>query len=239
MPRLADQADPAGAGDVGRDDAGVGLRPGLAMPGQFGPMIRVCSPLAHVVRPERGGVVHRDALGDHDGERDLGVDRLDHRGLGERRRHEDDRHVGAGLLHRLGDGAEDRQLGAVEVDRLCRPCAGSRRRRRWCRRRSIRRVCLEPSEPVMPWTMTLESLVSQIAMSSDPRRRELGGALGRAVHRVHPLDERVGGRVEDPPALLGVVAVQPDDQRLGDLLAALARAAPAPGRCRWRPRRRR
>src|SRR3954449_12931682 len=44
---------------------------------------------------------------------------------------------------------------------------------------SIRLVCLEPSEPVMPWTMTLESLVSQIAMSSSlPRERELGGTLG-------------------------------------------------------------
>ena len=74
----------------------------------------------------------------------------------------------------------------------------------------------------MPWTMTLESLVSQIAMSSLPRSRELGGALGRAVHRVHPLDQRVVRAVEDGPAGLGVVAVEADDERLGDLLAALA-----------------
>ena len=39
----------------------------------------------------------------------------------------------------------------------------------------------------MPWTMTLESLVSQIAMSVTPRSCELGGPLGRTVHGVHPL----------------------------------------------------
>src|SRR4051794_13194459 len=86
---------------------------------------------------------------------------------------------------------------------------------------SIRRVCLEPSAPVMPWTMTLESLVSQIAMSSLPRSRELGGALGRTVHRVHPLHQRVVRRVQDRPAGLGVVAVEADHERLGDGFAAL------------------
>src|SRR5690349_6521189 len=86
---------------------------------------------------------------------------------------------------------------------------------------SMRRVCLEPSEPVMPWTMTLESLVSQIAMSSLPRSRELGGPLGRAVHRVDPLHQRVVRTVEDGPAGLGVVAVEAHHERLGHLLAAL------------------
>src|SRR3954467_8322829 len=86
---------------------------------------------------------------------------------------------------------------------------------------SIRRPCLLPSEPVMPCTMTLESLVSQIAMSSLPRVRELGGAVGRSVHRVHPFDQRVVRLVEDLAAGLGVVAVEPDDQRLGDGVAAL------------------
>src|SRR3712207_3459769 len=86
---------------------------------------------------------------------------------------------------------------------------------------SMRRVCLEPSEPVMPWTMTLESLVSQIAMSSLPRSRELGGALGRSVHRVDPLHQRVVRPVEDGAAGLGVVAVEAHHERLGDLLAAL------------------
>ena len=35
---------------------------------------------------------------------------------------------------------------------------------------SIRAVCFDPSEPVIPWTMTLESLVRKIAMSG-PRVR--------------------------------------------------------------------
>src|SRR3954471_10098401 len=88
--------------------------------------------------------------------------------------------------------------------------------------RSIRRVCLDPSEPVMPWTMTFESLVSQMAMSR-PLRSEFGGALGGAVHGVHPLHQRVVGAVQDPRAGLRVVAVEPDDQRLDDRLAALAK----------------
>src|ERR1700753_3865081 len=86
---------------------------------------------------------------------------------------------------------------------------------------SMRRVCFEPSEPVMPWTMTLDSLVSQIAISSLPRSRELGGALGRSVHRVHPLDQRVVRSVEDGAAFLGVVAVEAHHERLADVLAAL------------------
>src|SRR4029450_10890776 len=86
---------------------------------------------------------------------------------------------------------------------------------------SIRRPCFVPSEPVMPWTMTLESLVSQIAMSSLPRSRELGGTLGRSVHRVHPLDQRVLRLIEDGAAGLGVVAVEAHHERLGDRLAAL------------------
>src|SRR3954454_4397103 len=86
---------------------------------------------------------------------------------------------------------------------------------------SIRLVCLEPSEPVMPWTITFESLVSQIAMTSLPRSRELGGALGRSVHRVHPLDQRVVRTVENGAARLGVVAVETYHERLGDRLATL------------------
>src|SRR5947207_14244930 len=73
--------------------------------------------------------------------------------------------------------------------------------------RSIRRVCLEPSDPVTPAARTRESLVSQIAMSH-PCACELGGALGGTVHRVDPLYQRVAGGVEDPPTFLGVVAVQ-------------------------------
>src|SRR6185436_4186626 len=85
---------------------------------------------------------------------------------------------------------------------------------------SMRRVCLDPSEPVMPCTITRLCSVSQTAMSRS-LRRELGDPAGRAVHRVDPLHERVGRRVEDVPTLLGVVAVQAHHQRLGDRLAAL------------------
>src|SRR3954468_17358469 len=115
---------------------------------------------------------------------------------------------------------------------------------------SIRWVCLRPSEPVMPWTMTLLFSVRKIDMSDEScsaelggplpgaRRElasggeeggpslggggELGGAAGSAVHRVHHGHQRVGGLGEDPPTLLHVVAVQPDDQRLAGLVAELA-----------------
>src|SRR3954453_7802947 len=90
---------------------------------------------------------------------------------------------------------------------------------------SIRWVCLRPSEPVMPWTMTLLFSLRKIDISSGPVRwagsgGELGGAARGAVHRVDHGDERVVGLGEDPPALLDVVAVEPDDQRLGRLVAA-------------------
>src|SRR5829696_2690486 len=103
--RLGDQPDPSGAGDVGGDDAGV--RPagadqaGAVRPDQPGG----ARPLRS--GEEDGRVVHGNALGDDDHERHRGVDALLHRRAGEARGHEDDRHVGAGLLDRLGDGAED------------------------------------------------------------------------------------------------------------------------------------
>src|SRR6266545_1420440 len=85
--------------------------------------------------------------------------------------------------------------------------------------RSIRRVCRDPSEPVTPCTMTRESLVSQIAISHPCC--QLGRARRGAVHRVDPLHQRVVRAVEDPPALVGVVAVQPYHQRLVHRLATL------------------
>src|SRR3954452_15367545 len=87
---------------------------------------------------------------------------------------------------------------------------------------SMRWVCLRPSEPVMPWTMTLLFSLRKIDISSGPVRAglggELGGPLGGAVHGVDDGDQRVVGLGEDPPALLHVVAVEPDDQRLGRLV---------------------
>src|SRR5215217_2712126 len=91
---------------------------------------------------------------------------------------------------------------------------------------SIRWVCLRPSEPVMPWTMTLLFSVRKIDISCGPvgsRGRSGGGELGGpargAVHRVHDGHQRVVGLGEDPPAFLHVVAVEADDQRLGRLVA--------------------
>src|SRR5262245_52816176 len=89
---------------------------------------------------------------------------------------------------------------------------------------SIRWVCLRPSEPVMPWTRTLLLSVRKIATVFPPlsryrAARELGRAVRGAVHRVHHLDDVVLRLVEDPAPDGGVVAVEPYDQRLGNLLA--------------------
>src|SRR3954453_17701018 len=110
---------------------------------------------------------------------------------------------------------------------------------------SMRWVCLRPSEPVMPWTMTLLFSLRKIDISGvlfsvegprpphasqargepldEAERRlgggELGGLARGAVHRVHQGHQGVVGLGEDPPALLHVVAVEPDDQRLGRLVA--------------------
>src|SRR3954467_1294764 len=110
---------------------------------------------------------------------------------------------------------------------------------------SMRWVCLRPSEPVMPWTMTLLFSLRKIDISGvlfsvqgprpphpsqargepldEAERRlgggELGGAARGAVHRVDHGHQRVVRLGEDPPALLDVVAVEPDDQRLGRLVA--------------------
>src|SRR5688572_10014353 len=91
---------------------------------------------------------------------------------------------------------------------------------------SIRWVCLRPSEPVMPWTMTLLFSLRKIDISGVSCSREgrsgggeLGGPARGAVHRVDHGHQRVVGLGEDPPALLHVVAVQAHDQRLGRLVA--------------------
>src|SRR4051812_64839 len=91
---------------------------------------------------------------------------------------------------------------------------------------SMRCVCLLPSEPVMPWTMTLLFSLRKIDMSlvscPESGRRsggEFGGPAGGAVHRVDHGHQGVVGLGEDAPALLDVVAVEADDQRLGRLVA--------------------
>src|SRR3569833_113419 len=89
---------------------------------------------------------------------------------------------------------------------------------------SMRWACLRPSDPVMPWTMTLLFSVRKIDISAVLFRRgrvggERGGAAGGAVHGVDHGHQRVVRLGEDPPALLHVVAGETDDLRLGGLVA--------------------
>src|SRR5919107_4884842 len=72
---------------------------------------------------------------------------------------------------------------------------------------SMRDVCLLPSEPVMPWTMTLLFSLRKIDICLVSCREsgrsgggEFGGPARGAVHRVHDGDQGVVGLGEDPPA---------------------------------------
>src|SRR5579884_2428555 len=91
---------------------------------------------------------------------------------------------------------------------------------------SIRAVCAVASLPVMPCTMTFESLVRKIAIGAplslrSPRlgARQLGGLVRGFVHRGNQCHQRVVRFGQDPSALFDVVAVEPDNQRLVGLLA--------------------
>src|SRR6187431_833297 len=87
--------------------------------------------------------------------------------------------------------------------------------------RSIRWVCFMPSEPVMPWTMTLESAVRKMAMGvvslfalvGSVAGGQLGGPAGGAVHGVLDEDAGVVALGQDAPALLDVVAVEAHHER--------------------------
>src|SRR5215207_4231506 len=84
---------------------------------------------------------------------------------------------------------------------------------------SIRAVCTVASLPVMPWTTTLLSLVKKIAISVLSGLRDFGGLgsgdVGGFVHRADLRHQRMVRLGKDPTALVDVVAVEPDDQRLG------------------------
>src|SRR6185437_1469249 len=87
----------------------------------------------------------------------------------------------------------------------------------WVPALSIRAVCLVASEPVMPWTTTLLSLVKKIAMWCSvlfSGARQLGGLVGGLVHRGHQGHQRVVGLGQNPAAFVDVVAVEPHDERL-------------------------
>src|SRR5699024_8682538 len=93
---------------------------------------------------------------------------------------------------------------------------------------SIRAVCLVPSPPVMPWTMTLESLLRRIVIfcgSSLLSGCERGGLVGSLVHGSDNGDQRVVRLRQDAPPLLDVVAVETDHQRLVGRVAQLAQGA--------------
>src|SRR5262249_46007679 len=97
---------------------------------------------------------------------------------------------------------------------------------------SIRRPCLVPSDPVMPWIMIRLSPVRKIAISCSRGGRgagsKLGGAARGPVHGVVPLDGGQARPIQDRPAFRRVVPVQPDHDRAGHLLAARAICFPPP-----------
>jgi hypothetical protein len=77
-------------------------------------------------------------------------------------RDEDDRDVGAGGRDGVGDGAEDRHLDCPPGKSTVVPALrGLTPPTTFVPEASIRVVCFMPSEPVMPWTMTLESRVEE------------------------------------------------------------------------------
>src|SRR5216684_2315980 len=98
---------------------------------------------------------------------------------------------------------------------------------------SIRRPCLVPSEPVMPWIMIRLSPVRKIAISCSCRGRagpvrrvslpgsgKLRGAARRVVHGRDLLDHGEARLIQDAPSLGRVVTVQAHHDRVPHLLAA-------------------
>ena len=99
-----------------------------------------------------------------------GVDGLDDGALGEGGRDEDDAHLGACGLLGLGDGAVDGDLdgsgldlaapgpmGVTSKETVVPALRGLTPATTFVPAESMRVVCLRPSEPVMPWTMTRSS----------------------------------------------------------------------------------
>ena len=80
--------------------------PGEMIPGQFGPISRELPVLQKF--PRLHHVERRDALGDADDQVDFRIGRFHNRVRRERRRHEDNRGVGAGLVGGLAHSIENR-----------------------------------------------------------------------------------------------------------------------------------
>ena len=104
--------------------------PGVSTPGQFGPIRRDLRAGQRALHPHH--VEHRNAFGDADDQRDLGVDRFADRVGRARRRHVDHAGVGAGLARAL----RRRCRTPAGRDASSRPCPAWCRRPSWCRRRS-------------------------------------------------------------------------------------------------------
>src|SRR5260221_7203525 len=87
---------------------------------------------------------------------------------------------------------------------------------------SIRVPCLRPSEPVMPCTMIRLWPVRKIAISRSRHghRGQLGGALRRVVHGRDLLDHGNLGCVEYPPPLGRFIAVEAHHDRVLHRFAA-------------------
>ena len=230
---LRHQSDPAGLGDVGRDDAGVGLAGA-----DQARAVRADDPggaLGLRVGEEVRGVVHRHALGDHDDQRHRGVDGLDHRALGAGRRHEHDRHVGAGRVHRLLRRSRTPGPTVPSKSMLWPAFFGFTPPTMFVPGGDHPTGVLLALGAGHALHDDLGALVQEDRHGSGPLlRSQLGGAVSSAVHGVHQRDQRVVRLVEDPAPLLDVVPVEAYDERLVGLVAEdLQRAA----RCRWRPRR--
>src|SRR5882757_10385564 len=74
---------------------------------------------------------------------------------------------------------------------------------------SISAVCLVPSPPVMPWTITLLSLFRKMDIFFAPLLvGQLGGLVGAGVHGLGLDHQGVVGLGENRAALFDVVAVQ-------------------------------
>ena len=92
------------------------------MPGQFGPISRVLLPFHGAFHFDH--VVDGNAFGDADDQIEAGIDAFQNGVGGKRRRNEDGRSGGAGLLHGLGDGIEDRDFVFEELAALAGRDAG-------------------------------------------------------------------------------------------------------------------
>ena len=193
MPDLRHQPDPAGvvmsAGMMPALDF-----PGLIRPGQFGPMIRVVpvfwtywknSAVSWTGTPS----VITTTSGTP------GVHGLDDRGLGERRaarrpprRRRRSAATASATVPKTGSVAPSKSTVSPALPGLTPPTMR-------VPESSIRWVCLRPSEPVMPWTMTVDCCGQEDRHRCCPLLRRRGGELGHAARgAVHGVDHLDHGR---------------------------------------------